>query len=223
MPSCWPSPWSGTCWAGAARPGSSPRGPATGATCSRCYRTQSEANRRTRWLWGAFEQLRGALAARLPEATASRSIPGRPAGQAPAPGLRPGPLDRARQRPGRPVRPRRRPWRMVLRVPPGRQDGPGQPDRARLGHRARRGGTSARPPRTCWKPGSPRVTCWRTRASAARPSPPHRRPAAPCRVRPTAPVIADGNPDDVAAALAPMWTADAPACLAAFASASDTT
>jgi hypothetical protein len=28
---------------------------------------QSEANRRTRWLWGAFEQLRLALAARLPE------------------------------------------------------------------------------------------------------------------------------------------------------------
>jgi hypothetical protein len=28
---------------------------------------QSEANRRTRWLWGAFEQLRAALAARLPE------------------------------------------------------------------------------------------------------------------------------------------------------------
>ena len=28
---------------------------------------QSEANRRTRWLWGAFEQLRGAIAARLPE------------------------------------------------------------------------------------------------------------------------------------------------------------
>jgi hypothetical protein len=28
---------------------------------------QSEANRRTRWLWGAFEQLRNALAARLPE------------------------------------------------------------------------------------------------------------------------------------------------------------
>ena len=27
---------------------------------------QSEANRRTRWLWGAFEQLRAALAARLP-------------------------------------------------------------------------------------------------------------------------------------------------------------
>jgi hypothetical protein len=28
---------------------------------------QSEANRRTRWLWGAFEQLRTALASRLPE------------------------------------------------------------------------------------------------------------------------------------------------------------
>jgi hypothetical protein len=28
---------------------------------------QSEANRRTRWLWGAFEQLRAVLAARLPE------------------------------------------------------------------------------------------------------------------------------------------------------------
>jgi hypothetical protein len=28
---------------------------------------QSEANRRTRWLWGAFEQLRMVLAARLPE------------------------------------------------------------------------------------------------------------------------------------------------------------
>jgi hypothetical protein len=28
---------------------------------------QSEANRRTRWLWGAFEQLRALLAARLPE------------------------------------------------------------------------------------------------------------------------------------------------------------
>jgi hypothetical protein len=28
---------------------------------------QSEANRRTRWLWGAFEQVRATLAARLPE------------------------------------------------------------------------------------------------------------------------------------------------------------
>src|SRR5512135_3619122 len=28
---------------------------------------QSETNRRTRWLWGAFEQFRATLAARLPE------------------------------------------------------------------------------------------------------------------------------------------------------------
>ena len=28
---------------------------------------QSEVNRRTRWLWGAFEQLRATIAARLPE------------------------------------------------------------------------------------------------------------------------------------------------------------
>src|SRR5438094_9516167 len=34
---------------------------------------QSEANRRTRWLWGAFEQLRAALAARLPVKHPSRA------------------------------------------------------------------------------------------------------------------------------------------------------
>jgi hypothetical protein len=32
-----------------------------------CLPHQSEANRRIRWLWGAFEQLRAMLAARLPE------------------------------------------------------------------------------------------------------------------------------------------------------------
>ena len=32
-----------------------------------CLPCQSEANRRIRWLWGAFEQLRAMLAARLPE------------------------------------------------------------------------------------------------------------------------------------------------------------
>ena len=59
----------------------------------------------------------------------------RAAGQAPVPGPRPGRLDRARQRPGRPVRPRRRPCRVVLRLPARRENGPGQPDRPRLGHR----------------------------------------------------------------------------------------
>jgi hypothetical protein len=38
----------------------------------------------------------------------------------------------------RPVRPRRRARRMVLRVPAGHQDRPGQQHRAGLGHRARR-------------------------------------------------------------------------------------
>jgi hypothetical protein len=38
---------------------------------------QSEADRRTRWLWGAFERLRVMTAARLPEATTSRSMPAR--------------------------------------------------------------------------------------------------------------------------------------------------
>src|ERR1035441_2112983 len=110
-PNCWPSPWCAICWAGAARPGSSPRGPAAPATSPRrpgpspaCSDAellaiamvrhllgrrseagflaevardwghlfpvlphQSEANRRTRWLWGAFEQVRVVLAARLPE------------------------------------------------------------------------------------------------------------------------------------------------------------
>jgi Transposase DDE domain len=65
--SCWPSPWSGTCWAGEASPASWPRWPGTGATLFPALPHQSEANRRTRWLWGAFEQFRATLAARLPE------------------------------------------------------------------------------------------------------------------------------------------------------------
>ena len=36
---------------------------------------QSEANRRTRWLWGAFEQLRVTLAARLPEDDCQQAAP----------------------------------------------------------------------------------------------------------------------------------------------------
>ena len=47
--------------------GSSPRWPATGVTLFPRLPHQSEANRRTRWLWGAFEQIRITLAARLPE------------------------------------------------------------------------------------------------------------------------------------------------------------
>ena len=39
---------------------------------------QSEANRRIRWLWGAFEQVRGMLAARLPEDDCQQITRGRP-------------------------------------------------------------------------------------------------------------------------------------------------
>ena len=38
---------------------------------------QPEVNRRTRWLWGAFGQLRAAWAAAVPAARSSRSIPPR--------------------------------------------------------------------------------------------------------------------------------------------------
>jgi hypothetical protein len=74
---------------------------------------QSQANRRIRWLWGAFEQLRAMLAARLPADDCQQGRHHRAAGQAHLPGPRPRQLDRAGQRPGRPVRPRRRARRMV--------------------------------------------------------------------------------------------------------------
>jgi hypothetical protein len=54
---------------------------------------QPEANRRTRWLWGAFEQLRAAWAATVPTDPVQQ-IDLRAAGQAPVPGPRPGQLDR---------------------------------------------------------------------------------------------------------------------------------
>jgi hypothetical protein len=65
---------------------------------------QSEASRRTRWLWGAFEQFRAGLAARLPEDDCQQTGHRRAAGQAHLPGPRPRRLDRA-ERPACPVRP----------------------------------------------------------------------------------------------------------------------
>ena len=62
----WRSPRCACCSAAAARPGSSPRWPATGRPCSRYCRTKASSPA-ARWLWGAFEQFRAALAARLPE------------------------------------------------------------------------------------------------------------------------------------------------------------
>jgi hypothetical protein len=48
-----------------------------------------------------------------------------------------------------------------------RRNGPGQPGRPGLFHRA--GSASAMPPRTCWMAARPRVTCWPTRDSTAHP------------------------------------------------------
>src|SRR5258706_8711665 len=53
--------------AAAARPGSWRGWRATGPTCPRCCRVRASPPRRARWLWGAFEQVRVLLAARLPE------------------------------------------------------------------------------------------------------------------------------------------------------------
>ncbi len=98
---------------------------------------QSELNRRARWLWGAFEQFRAALAARLPEDDCQQidtsALPVKHASRVRGPRR----LDRP-QWPACPVRPRRRARRVVLRLPPGGQDRPGQPHRAGLEHRARR-------------------------------------------------------------------------------------
>jgi hypothetical protein len=108
---------------------------------------QSESNRRIRWLWGAFEQLRAMLAAWLPEDDCQQvdtsALPVKHTSR-----VRQRRLDRPRERSGRPVRPRRRARRMVLRLPAGDQGRPGQPGRPGLGHRlkftSKRG---RRPPR----------------------------------------------------------------------------
>jgi hypothetical protein len=65
---------------------------------------QSEANRQTRMSWGAFEQLRAAIATRLPEDDCQQ-VDTSAAGEAPVPGPRSGPVSRPRQRPGHPLRP----------------------------------------------------------------------------------------------------------------------
>lgn len=98
---------------------------------------QSEANRRIRWLAGAFEQLRALLAAMLPEDDCQQvdtsAIPVKRTSRVRAPRW----LDRPRWA-ARPVRPGRRARRVVLRVPAGHQDRPRLADRAGPEHRARR-------------------------------------------------------------------------------------
>ena len=143
---------------------------------------QSEANRRIRWLWGAFEQLRAMLAARLP-----RRLPAgrheRAAGQAHLPGPRRldlvgndlaarfGRADAAHAE-----------WFYGFRLA----------IKTDLGSRIVRAWSivpaavnEREVAETCSKPGPGPATCWRTRASTAGPSPPGwPSTAPPCSSRP---------------------------------------
>ena len=67
MPNCWRSRRSATCWGGAASPAFLAEVARDWGHLFPVLPHQSEANRRIRRLWGAFEQLRTAIAARLPE------------------------------------------------------------------------------------------------------------------------------------------------------------
>jgi len=94
---------------------------------------QSEASRRIRWLRGASGQLRCHLARQIPADdcqqidTSALPVKHGPRVRGPAAGRDP--------MAACPVRPRRRARRMVLRLPAGHQDGPGQPHRPRPEHR----------------------------------------------------------------------------------------
>lgn len=74
---------------------------------------------------------------------------------------------------------RRRPRRVVLRLPPRRENRPGQQDRPGSGPSSGPPPASATSPRTCSRAARRRVTCSRTRASAGKPSPPPRPHTAP--------------------------------------------
>ena len=67
MPSCWRSRRSGTCSGGAARAGFLAEIARDWGHLFPALPGQSEVNRRTRWLGGAFEYLRGSAGARVPE------------------------------------------------------------------------------------------------------------------------------------------------------------
>jgi hypothetical protein len=138
MPSCWPSRWCSTCWAGAARPGFWRRWPGTGCTCSRSCRTKARLTGGSAGCGAPSSSCGRCWPPGCPKMTASRPAPPRCRSSTP-PGPRRGRLDRSRQRPGRPVRPRRRARRVVLRLPAGHQGRPRLASRPGLEHRARRG------------------------------------------------------------------------------------
>jgi hypothetical protein len=139
---------------------------------------QSEFNRRVRWLWGAFEQLRAGLAAGLPDdgcqQAGTSALPVKHASRVRGPDGWTGPGTELAARFGRDAA--HGEWFYGFRLAV----------KADLGSRIVRAwgivpaaAASATWPKTCSTWGRRRVTCWQTRASAAPRSPPRRRPAAP--------------------------------------------
>ena len=97
---------------------------------------QSELNRRARWPWGAFEQFRAALAARLPEDDCQQidtsALPVKHASRVRGPDGGTGPNGLHAGSAAPPSMP------SGSTASAGGQDRPGQPHRAGLEHRARR-------------------------------------------------------------------------------------
>ena len=139
---------------------------------------QSEANRRTRWLWGAFEQLRTAIAARVPEDDCQQvdtsALPVKHPSRVRGADQWTGPGNDLAARFGRDAA--HAEWFYGFRLA-ARTDLGSRIVRAwaivpaAVSERDVAGDLLSR--------ARPRVTCSRTRASAGRPSPPPRPPAAP--------------------------------------------
>ena len=139
---------------------------------------QSEANRRIRWLWGAFEQFRATLAAWQPEDGCQQvdtsALPVKHPSRVRGPDQWTGPGNDLAARFGRDAA--HAEWFYGFRLAV----------KTDLGSRIIRAWSivpaavnERKAATTCWKPARRRVTCSRTRASTARRSLPRRPPAAP--------------------------------------------
>ena len=171
----WRSPRCACCWAAAARPGSSPRWPATGRTCSRYCRTKASSTGGPAGCGARSSSSARRWRPACPKTTASRSTPARcrsstPPGSA-APTAGPAPMACM---PGSAATPR---------TPSGSTASAWRP-RPTWAAASCGPGASCPPPSasvtwapTCWKPGRRPATCSRTRGSTARRSPRPRPPA----------------------------------------------
>jgi hypothetical protein len=138
---------------------------------------QSEANRRIRWLWGAFEQFRAALAAQLPEDDCQQidttALPVKHTSRVRGADSWTGPgglAARFGRDPPTPNGSMGSGWRPRPTWAAG-SSAPGVSCPPLL--------TNATWAPTCWKPGRHPATCSLTKASAGKRSPPGRPPAAP--------------------------------------------